>query len=82
MKSGHGRLILRDGTDVPIGYHLAHDDPRLWCQGTLIGDMRSIDPGSFCKDLRVDLDDGIKMVVLVTAHSDRHISFVGNFVAS
>ncbi len=79
MLSGHGRLILRDGTDLPIGYRLVHNEFGSWCSGTLIGDVSSVDPGSFGEGVNVELDGRYLLVVLITAYSDRHLSFVANF---
>jgi len=82
MKSGQGRLILRDGTDLPIAYRLVHNEYGSWCSGTLIGDIRSVDPGSFSQGMRAKLEDGYDIVLLVTAYSDRHLSFVARFDGS
>ena len=79
MKSGQGRLILRDGTDLPIGYRLVYNEFGCWCGGTLIGDMRSVDPGGFCEGLKAKLDDNSEIALLVTGYSDRHVSFVAKF---
>ncbi len=79
MKSGQGRLILRDGRDVPIGYRLMHNELGNWCNGTLIGDMRSVDPGGFSHGLKADLADGNSIALLVTGHSDRHVTFVARY---
>ncbi|RYF30718.1 MAG: hypothetical protein EOO23_04490 [Comamonadaceae bacterium] len=81
MKSGQGRLILRDGTDLPIGYRLMHNEYGLWCSGTLIGDLRSVDPGRFTHGLKALLADGTYIALLVTGHSDRHVTFVGKYEA-
>lgn len=67
MKSGQGRLILRDGTDLPIAYRLVHNEYGSWCSGTLIGDIRSVDPGSFSQGMRAELEDESDIVLLVTA---------------
>ncbi len=82
MKSGHGRLILRDGTDLPIGYRLVFDEFGHWCSGTLIGNIRSVDPGRFCEDMTAQLDDNSEIVLLVTGYSDRHVSFVASYHVS
>ena len=82
MQSGHGRLILRDGTDLPIGYRLAYDGFGHWCSGTLIGNIRSVDPGSFSKNMVAQLDDNSEIVLLVIGYSDRHVSFVASFDAA
>ena len=82
MKSGQGRLILRDGTDLPIAYRLVHNEYGSWCSGTLIGDIRSVDPGSFSQGMRAQLGNGHEIVLLVTAYSDRHLSFVAKFDGS
>ncbi len=82
MKSGQGRLILRDGTDRPIGYRLMHNEFGPWCGGTLMGDIRSVDPGTFSHGLKVELADGTTIALLVTGHSDRHLTFVGTYEAS
>lgn len=79
MLSGHGRLILRDGTDVPIGYRLVHNEFSSWCSGTLIGDVRSVDPGDFSEGVNVELDGRFKLIALITGYSDRHLSFVAKF---
>jgi len=79
MKSGHGRLILCDGTDLPIAYRLQSDQLGHWCTGTLIGDVRSADPGGFGEGLKARLDDGRDIALLVTGYSDRYISFVATF---
>ncbi len=79
MKSGQGRLILRDGTDRPIGYRLMHNEFGDWCSGTLIGDMRSVDPGGFGHGLKAQLADGTAIALMVTGHSDRHVTFVAKY---
>ncbi len=79
MKSGHGRLILRDGTDLPIAYRLQSDQLGHWCTGTLIGCISSADPGGFGEGLKARLDDGRDISLLVTGYSDRYISFVATF---
>lgn len=79
MLSGHGRLILRDGTCRPIGYRLVHNELGSCCSGTLIGDMRSVDPGSFCEGVGVELDGRYKLVALITHYSERHLRFVAKF---
>ena len=79
MFSGHGRLILRDGTDLPIGYRLVHNEFGSWCSGILIGDVRSVDPGSFCEGVDVELDGRYKLIALITGYSERHLSFVAKF---
>ncbi|MGF7055623.1 hypothetical protein GGC47_004836 [Bosea sp. OAE752] len=77
MKSGHGRVILRDGTELSIGYCFAQNESGSVCQGTLIGDIRSVDPGSFSNSFSLVLSGGEELVALATAYSDRHINFVG-----
>ncbi|MGF7056105.1 hypothetical protein GGC47_005321 [Bosea sp. OAE752] len=62
MKSGHGRSILRDGTDLSIGYCFAQNESGPGCQGTLIGNIRSVDPGSFGNSFRLVLYEGEELV--------------------
>jgi len=76
MISGHGRLILRDGTELPVGYCLFYAHCFSWCSGMLIGNIRSVDPGTFSKPIEVALDDGRVLLALGTGHSDRHVRFV------
>lgn len=76
MKSGHGRLILRDGTDLPIGYCLFRSEAAGGCCGILIGNIRSVDRGSFLKPIHIALDDGNALVAHVIGHSERHVRFV------
>jgi len=78
MNPGHGRLILRDGTDLPIGYCLFRSHAADGCCGILIGNIRSIDRGSFLKPIKIALDDGNAFVARVISHSERHVRFVTN----
>ncbi|MCA0421151.1 hypothetical protein [Bosea beijingensis] len=75
MQSGHGRLILRDGTDLLVGYFLLHSHAAGGCRGILIGNIRSIDRSSFLKPIKIALDEGNAFVAHVISHSERHIRF-------
>jgi len=79
MLSGHGRLILHDGTDLPIGYRLVHNEYGSWCSGTLIGNVQSVAPGSFCEGVDVELDGRLRLVALITGYSERHLNFVAKY---
>lgn len=79
MISGHGRLILHDGTDLPIGYRLVHNEYNSWCTGTLIGDVRVVDPGIFSKGVDIELEGRVRLVALITGYSERHLSFVAKY---
>lgn len=76
MKSGHGRLILRDGTDVSLEYRLATAEGGTQRQGTLIGDLSTIDPGEFTYKVRYVPADGEAFALLVTTFTDRHLAFI------
>lgn len=78
MQPGHGRLILRDGTDLPVGYCLLPSRTAEGCRGILIGNIRSIDRNAFLKPIQIALDDGHPFVAQVISHSERHIRFVTN----
>lgn len=76
MKSGHGRLILRDGTDIPIGYSLLRSESTNGCRGILIGQIRSVDWSCFLEPIRIALDNGRAFAAHVVTHSERHVVFV------
>lgn len=76
MKSGHGRLILRDGTDLRIGYCLFRSEAAHGCRGILIGNIRSLDQDIFHKPIEIGLGDGSALVAHVISHSERHVRFV------
>ncbi|WP_139218978.1 hypothetical protein [Bosea sp. CRIB-10] len=78
MQPGHGRLILRDGTDLPVGYCLLPSPIAGDCRGILIGNIRSIDRNAFLKPIQIALADGHAFVAHVISHSERHIRFVTN----
>uniref|UniRef100_A0A9E7ZYL7 Uncharacterized protein n=1 Tax=Bosea sp. NBC_00436 TaxID=2969620 RepID=A0A9E7ZYL7_9HYPH len=79
MKSGHGRLILRDGSDVAVSYLL--NDFGSWCSGTLIGDMTAVGPADFSRGLKVRLEDGPDLVPMVIGHSEIHLTFAARYNA-
>lgn len=79
MKSGQGRLILRDGTDVPLEYRIAHQEFGSRCQGSLIGDLSTVNPGIFAERLQFISSDGMKVALLVTNYSDSHLTFIGDY---
>lgn len=79
MKSGHGRLILRDGSDVAVSYLL--NDFGSWCSGTLIGDMTAVSPADFSHGLKVRLEDGPDLVPMVIGHSEIHVTFAARYNA-
>lgn len=79
MKSGHGRLILRDGSDVAVSYLL--NDFGSWCSGTLIGDMTAIGPADFSRGLKVRLEHGPDLVPMVIGHSEIHLTFAARYNA-
>lgn len=76
MQSGHGRLILRDGTDLPVGYCLLSSPIAQGCRGILIGNIRSIDRNAYLKPIHIALADGHAFVAHIISHSERHIRFV------
>jgi len=76
MQPGHGRLILRDGTDLLVGYCLLHSKSAGGCHGILIGNIRSVDQTAFLKPIRIALDEGNAFIAHVVSHSERHIRFV------
>jgi hypothetical protein len=79
MHPGHGRLILRDGTDLPVGYCLLPPQAAEGCRGILIGNIRSIDRNAFLKPIRIALeDDEPAFMAHVISHSERHVRFVTN----
>ncbi|MGN6097596.1 MAG: hypothetical protein ACTHP8_15325 [Bosea sp. (in: a-proteobacteria)] len=78
MKSGHGRLILREGIELPVGYCLLHSHGANGCDGILIGNIRSIDQKTFLKPIRILLDEGRAFMAHVVSHSERHIRFATN----
>ncbi|HEV7324362.1 MAG TPA: hypothetical protein VGN91_04790 [Bosea sp. (in: a-proteobacteria)] len=78
MQAGHGRLILRDGTELPVGYCLLPSQTAEGCRGILIGSIRSIDRNAFLKPIQIALADGHAFVAQVISHSERHIRFVTN----
>jgi hypothetical protein len=82
MQPGHGRLILRDGTDLLVGYCLLHCYTAGGCRGILIGNIRSIDRNAFLKPIQIALADGHAFVAHVIGHSERHIRFVTNRLSS
>ncbi len=75
MSPGHGRLILRDGTDLPIGYCLFRSQAAGGCRGILIGNIRSVDQSSLLKPIKIAPDDGNAFVAHVISHSERHVRF-------
>lgn len=76
MNSGQGRLILCDGTDLPIGYCLFRSEPAVGRCGVLIGNIRSVDRDSFLRPIRIALSDGNAFSAHVISHSERHVRFV------
>ena len=46
------------------------------CQGRLIGDIRSVDPGNLGNSFSLVLSGGEELVALVTDYSDMHINLV------
>lgn len=75
MQPGHGRLILRDGTDLIVGYCLLRSHAASGCCGILIGNIRSIDQSIFLKPIKIALGEGNAFVAHVVSHSERHIRF-------
>ena len=75
MKPGQGRLILRDGTDLPVGYCLLDSEAAHGCRGILIGNIRSIDQSAFLKPIQIALGEGKAFVARVVSRSERHIRF-------
>lgn len=78
MKSGQGRLILRDGTDVPLQFSFT-DPNGAGRHGSLIGDLSQIDPGEFAYRLRYVPAHGNTIALLVTNFSDKHLTFIVDF---
>lgn len=78
MKSGQGRLILRDGTDVPLQFSFT-DPNGVRRHGSLIGDLNQIDRGEFAYKLWYALADGNTIALLVTKFSDKHLTFIVDF---
>jgi hypothetical protein len=80
MKSGQGRLILRDGTDVPLDYCLATLKDGTRRHGSLIGDLSKIDKGEFAYLARYVPADGEEFALLVTTFNDNYLTFVSPVV--
>jgi len=78
MQSGHGRLILRDGTDLPVGYCLLQPLATEGCRGILMGNIRSLDPKALQKSIQIALDDESTFAAVVIGLSERHVRFVAN----
>lgn len=78
MKSGQGRLILRDVTDVPLQFSFT-DPNGARRHGSLIGDLSQIDPGECAYRLRYVLADGNTIALLVTKFSDKRLTFIVDF---
>lgn len=77
MKSGQGRLILPDGKELTAGYRIASQEHGNRCQGTVIGDLRSVDPGLFAHQLKFVSGNDLNLSLLVMNYSDRHLTFIG-----
>ena len=77
MRTGLGRLILRDGTDLPFSYNMANGEFGGICNGSLKGDIWSIDPREFAVRMNFHTEDGLRIGLLVTHHSDRPLTFIG-----
>jgi hypothetical protein len=75
MQPGQGRLILRDGTDLPVGYCLLDSEGAHGCRGILIGNIRSIDQNAFLKPIQLVLGEGNALFAHVVSRSERHIRF-------
>lgn len=80
MKSGQGRLILRDGTDVPLDFCLATLKDGTRRHGTLMGDLTKVDVGEFAYKVRFVPADGEEFVLLVTSFNDNCLTFLGDVV--
>lgn len=80
MKVGQGRLILRDGTFVPLDYCLATLKDSTRRHGTLIGDLSKIDTEEFARRLRYIPVDGPELTLLITTFGDRQLTFVSDAV--
>ena len=78
MQPGHGRLILRDGTDLPVGYCLLQSQGAGGCRGILIGNIRSLDQNALLKPIQIALDNEPAFAALVISHSERHVRFATN----
>lgn len=77
MNFGQGRLILRDGTDVSFEHRILQSEFGSRCQGSLVGDTTRIDPRFFAERLKFVSTGGMTVMLLVTHHGDRHITFIG-----
>ncbi|WP_114853052.1 hypothetical protein [Bosea caraganae] len=82
MKSGHGRLILRDGMDVPLDYCMAALKEGARRHGSLIGDLSKIDAGEFAYTIRYVPADDDEFTLLVTTFHDNYLTFVSDVVQS
>jgi hypothetical protein len=78
MRTGQGRMILRDGAEVPLTYCLAILKDRSRCHGTLFGDLSQIDAQEFTSTIRYVLADGEQFMLRVTTSSDVDLTFVGD----
>lgn len=76
MEPGHGRLILRDGTDLPVGYCILQSQAADGCRGILIGNIRSIDAKAFLTPIKLSLGEQHVFAAHVISHSERHVRFV------
>ncbi|TCR61897.1 hypothetical protein [Bosea sp. BK604] len=80
MKTGQGRLILRDGSDVPLDYCFATLRDGTRRHGSLFGDLSKIDWGEFAYNLHYHPADGTEFPVLITTFGDGYLTFVSDVV--
>lgn len=76
MHTGKGHLILRDGRRLPLTFQFGStsDDARA---GYLLCDTSHLDPVLLHDRLRVECDDGARILVAVTHSSDRYLAVIG-----
>lgn len=76
MHTGKGHLILRDGRRLPITFQFGstYDDARA---GYLLCDTSQLDPALLHDRLRVECDDGARILVAVMHSSDRYLAITG-----
>ncbi|WP_131859699.1 hypothetical protein [Bosea sp. BK604] len=78
MKSERGRLILRDGTEVPLEHRRVALKDGSKYHGVLLGDLSDVDATEYAYKLRYISAEGSDLALSAMTFSDGYLTFISD----
>lgn len=73
----HGKIVLQNGSRIPLTYQLGSEAADGLCHGSLFGEIDQIDPAIASGRLTLVCEDGRTIELLITHLTARGATFVG-----